>query len=270
MSAAHELGTDAALEARDLGLRLGSARVLDGVSARFARGTLTVILGPNGAGKSTLLRALLGLTPVQSGEVRLDGRPLTAWSRAERARRLAYLGQGEPLPEEASVRDTAALGRGVHRWLWGLLPHPLAAPDPGEAAAVERALARTDTLRLAGRRVGSLSGGERQRVGLARALAGEPEYLLLDEPTNHLDVGYGLELLRLLRHEAARGLGVVAVLHDLNLAARADRLLLLYAGRLLAEGPPEAVLTPHTLERAYGLRAQVLRAGGRLVVVPED
>ncbi len=270
MSAAPALTPDAALEARDLSVRLGQTRVLDAVSARFVRGQLTVILGPNGAGKSTLLRALLGLTPPTAGEVHLDGRPLSAWGRAERARRLSYLGQGEPLPEDATVRDTAALGRGVHRWLWGLLPNPLGAPDAGADLAVKRALARTDTLRLAERRVGQLSGGERQRVGLARALAGEPDYLLLDEPTNHLDVGYGLDLLRLLRAEAQGGLGVVAVLHDLNLAARADHLLLLHAGQVLAEGPPHAVLTPEHLLTAYGLRASLLTVGARLVVVPED
>lgn len=256
------------LEARELHVRAGSFPAVRGVTATFRTGEFAAVVGPNGAGKSTLLRALLGLSVPEAGEVRLSGRPVQAWPRPERARTLAYLAQGETLPPDARVRDVVALGRGAGEWRWGLFPtRPW---TPADEAAVESALERTDTLRFQDRRVADLSGGERQRVGLARALAAEPRFLLLDEPTNHLDLAYGLEVIRHARCEAAGGLGVIAVLHDLNLAARADRLLLLHGGRVLAGGTPEEVLTPAHLQAAYGLRARVLRDGTRLLVIPED
>lgn len=256
------------LEAHDLHVRAGSFPAVRGVSAAFHAGQFAAVIGPNGAGKSTLLRALLGLSVPEAGEVRLAGRPLREWSRAERARTLAYLAQGETLPLDARVRDVVALGRGAGEWRWGLIPtRPWTSADE---EAVTEALRRTDTLRFADRRVADLSGGERQRVSLARALAAQPRFLLLDEPTNHLDLAYGLEVIRHARCEAAGGLGVVAVLHDLNLAARADRLLLLHEGRVLAQGPPQEVLTPAHLHAAYGLRVRVIRDAGRLLVIPED
>nr|WP_189101320.1 ABC transporter ATP-binding protein [Deinococcus knuensis] len=239
-----------------------------GVSATFAPGEFTAVIGPNGAGKSTLLRALIGLTPVTRGEVRLAGRPLRSWSRAERSRALAFLAQSEGLPAAARVRDVVALGRGAGDWRFGLLPRsPWTAEDE---AAVDAALDRTDTRRFEDRRVSELSGGEAQRAALARALAAQPRFLLLDEPTNHLDLAYALDVVRYLRCEVAGGLGVVAVLHDLNLAARADRLVLLHAGQVLATGTPREVLTPANLLAAYGVRVRVVQDSDRLLVIPED
>ncbi|WP_051086999.1 ABC transporter ATP-binding protein [Deinococcus apachensis] len=256
------------LGAHDLHVRAGSFPAVRGVSACFQAGQFAAVIGPNGAGKSTLLRALLGLNTPETGEVWLSGRSLRGWPRSERARRLAYLAQGEVLPPDARVRDVVALGRGAGEWRWGLIPtRPWTQADED---AVTDALTRTDTLRFADRRVSELSGGERQRVSLARALAGQPRFLLLDEPTNHLDLAYGLEVIRHARCEAAGGLGVIAVLHDLNLAARADWLLLLHEGRALAQGTAEEVLTPANLHAAYGLRARVMRDADRLLVIPED
>ncbi len=255
------------LEARGVRVSLGGAPVLRGVSAAFPAGQLSALIGPNGAGKTTLLRALLGLLRPEAGEVCLLGRPLSAWRRAERARLLAYLAQGDPLPEEASALEVAALGRGAGDWLGGLLPlRPETARD---RAAVWGALEKTGTAPFAARRVADLSGGERQRVGLARALAAEPRFLLLDEPTNHLDLGHQLDLLRTLRAEVGTGMGAVMVLHDLSLAARADVLVLLRAGEVLAAGAPGEVLTPENLYAAYGVRVTVERLNGRLLVVPE-
>ncbi len=256
------------LEARGLHVRAGTHPAVRGVSAAFRAGEFAAVIGPNGAGKSTLLRALLGLSRSEAGEVWLCGRPLAEWTRAERARTLAYLAQGEELPLDARVRDVVSLGRGAGAWRWGLIPtRPWTRADED---AVTAALERTDTRHFEDRRVRELSGGERQRVSLARALAAGPRFLLLDEPTNHLDLAYGLEVVRHLRCEVAGGLGVVAVLHDLNLAARADRLLLLAGGRVLAQGTAAEVLTPAHLHAAYGLRARVTRDGERLLVIPED
>ena len=256
------------LEARGVHVRAGQTLAVRGVDATFRTGEFAANIGPNGAGKSTLLRALLGLSGLEAGEVRLSGRPLHAWSRAERSRRLAYLAQSEPLPPETRVRDVVTLGRGAGEWRWGLLPtRPWSEADE---EAVNRALERTDTRRFEDRRVSELSGGEGQRVALARALAAGPELLLLDEPTNHLDLAYTLDLMRSLRREVEAGLGVIAVLHDLNLAARADRLLLLSRGEVLATGTPAEVLTPEHIAAAYGVRVDVTEQAGRPLVIPAD
>ncbi|MGY2897191.1 iron complex transport system ATP-binding protein [Deinococcus sp. UYEF24] len=257
------------LAAENLSVRAGRMLAVRGVTAEFRRGQLTAIIGPNGAGKSTLLRALMGLDAPAIGAVMLAGRPLSAWSRRERASRLAYLAQGEALPLGTRVREVVALGRGAGEWRWGLLP-PLALEGGGEAQAVEDSMRRVGVLAFAERRVEDLSGGERQRVSLARALAADPQFLLLDEPTNHLDLAYALSLMDTLRQEARSGLGVVTVLHDLNLAARADGVLLLDQGQVVAQGSPEAVLTPEHLQAVYGVKVAVLRHGDQLVVVPES
>ncbi|MDV6374532.1 ABC transporter ATP-binding protein [Deinococcus arenicola] len=265
---AHSAPLSDTLEAQNLHVHAGTFPAVRGVNARFDVGTFSAVIGPNGAGKSTLLRALLGLNKPESGEVCLFGRPLGKWSRPERSRALAYLAQTEGLPDATKVRDVVALGRGAGDWRFGLLPTRPWTDD--DDAAVDSALDRTDTRRFEARKVAELSGGERQRVALARALAGEPRFLLLDEPTNHLDLAYALEVIRYLRCEVAGGLGVVAVLHDLNLAARADWLLLLHQGQVLAAGPPETVLTPENLLAAYGVRVSVLSHGNKLIVLPED
>ncbi|AFZ66870.1 ABC transporter ATP-binding protein [Deinococcus peraridilitoris] len=256
------------LEARELHVQLGTTAVLRGASVRFRAGQLSVVVGPNGAGKSTLLRALLGLETAQQGEVRLMDRPLKVWRRADKARTLAYLAQGEGLPEEACARDIVTLGRGAGGWLWGLLP--LQGESDADRRAVEEAMRRTDTLKFAERRVSELSGGERQRVALARALASEPKFLLLDEPTNHLDLKYQLELLRYLRCEVAGGLGAVLVVHDLNLAARADHVVLMHGGEVLAQGAPHEVLSATAIERAYGVRVHIEHVRSRMLIVPVE
>ena len=260
------------LEALNLSVKAGDLLAVQHLSAAFERGRFSAIIGPNGAGKSTLMRALAGLTPIQGGEVRYGGRSLSSYSRRERAGLLAYLAQTESLPSETNVRDVVALGRGAGEWLWGLFasnPLSLGGFSAEDEGKIDCALLRTDTARFAERRVADLSGGEQQRVSLARALAADPQFLLLDEPTNHLDFAYALSLLDILRQEVRNGLGVVAVLHDLNLAARADHLVLLSEGRVVAQGRPETVLTPEHLGAVYGIQVAVFKHAGRLVVVPE-
>ena len=230
-----------------------SKPVLYGINLEVHAGEVVALIGPNGAGKTTLLKLMAGLLRPQNGVVRAP---------EPRARAIAYLAQSEPLPTDFSALEIVRLGRLPFQGFWGR-------ETRDDASAVERAMQRTDTLEFRDRAIGTLSGGERQRVALARALAQEPKLLLLDEPTNHLDLAHQTDLMALLRREALGGLGVVMVVHDLNLAAHADRCLLLSDGRILADGTPTDVLNPETLEPVYGVHLETLRASdGRVVVVP--
>jgi iron complex transport system ATP-binding protein len=197
-------------------------------------GNVTGVIGPNGAGKTTLLRALAGVSS-GPGTVMIDGKPVRPHPRT-----LAWLPASRDAvwPMTASALVTLGLGPG-------------APPDP---AAVEAALAACDAAHLATRAVNQLSTGERARVLLARALVARPAWLLLDEPIANLDPGHRLDVLALLAAEAARGAGIVLALHDLDLAARCDRLLLIDGGRLVADGPPGDVLADGQLAASFGVK----------------
>nr|WP_246294923.1 ABC transporter ATP-binding protein [Schlegelella koreensis] len=212
---------------------MGGRLVLDGVNLEIGAGW-TALVGPNGAGKSTLLRALAGLQPLSRGAVLLDGEDVHRIRPARRAARLAWLAQQGEVTGELSVRETVELGRIAHLGLMGT-------PGPADREAVDRAIALTECGAWERRRLHDLSGGERQRVLLARVLATEAPLLLLDEPTTHLDAPHQVMLTRLLRR-IARGedgpRAVLSVLHDLPIALRADRLLVLERGRLRAGGAP--------------------------------
>lgn len=256
------------LSATNLHVQAGTFTAVKGVNMQFKQGQFSVIIGPNGAGKSTLLRALLGLNQPTQGQVYLEKRPLHQWSRSERSQKLAYLAQGEHLPLETTVRNVVSLGRGTGGWKWGLIPtQPWTETDE---QAVNNALDRTDTRRFEHRKIIELSGGEQQRVALARALVAGPDFLLLDEPTNHLDLTYTLEIFRYIRCEVAEGLGVIAVLHDLNLAARAEQIYLLHQGKVHAGGSPEEVLTSNNIQQVYNVKAEVIKQNERLLVIPKD
>jgi iron complex transport system ATP-binding protein len=232
---------------------------LKGVSLRLLPGEFVALLGPNGAGKSTLLRLLLGLEAPRRGGVYLDGLPLYRYGSYERGRRLAYLPQAGPVPEGLWVEEVVRLGRLPHQGLLGR-------EGREDKEAVEWALEVTRTAAFRDRPLGALSGGERQRVLLARALAARPQYLLLDEPLNHLDLEHQAGLLGLLLGLARGGMGVLAVLHDPNQAARADRVVFLKEGRVLAEGRPGELLTEPFLQGVYGPSVRVAWAEGRPVV----
>ena len=235
--------------------------VLADASATFAAGRITVILGPNGAGKTSLLRAAAGLIVPSAGKIAIDGRAIAAMRRDDRARTIGYLPQSGDVAWNMPARDVVALGR---------LPHRAGVAE--DIAAVLSAMAATDTEQFAERRVGELSGGERARVLLARVLAGEPQWLLADEPLASLDPAHQLDLLDRLRGQAARGVGVVVVLHDLVQAARvADEILLLRDGRVCAFGPPDEVLTQQHLRDAFGVDVLLFAdAQGRMLPVPAD
>ena len=242
-------------------VRLGGVPVLERVSLAVAAGELIGLIGPNGAGKSTLLRAAAGLEPLAAGGVTLLGRPVAGLDRRERAKAMAYLPQHGPVHWPLPVRDLVALGRLPHRAAF-------AASGDDDAAAVARALERAGVAAFAARPIDTLSGGERGRALLARALAGEPALLLADEPTASLDLAHQLQIMELLAGLAAGGMAVIAVLHDLGLAARiCPRLVLLDRGRIAADGPPAAVLTPERLAAVYGIDGALETVDGIPVLV---
>jgi ABC-type cobalamin/Fe3+-siderophores transport system ATPase subunit len=243
-------GPAALLEARGISVARGGSEVLRDVTLALGRGEALALVGPNAAGKSTLLRALAGLLRPSAGEVCLHGRPLRSWRREALARAVALVTPEEEGPPMLTVADRVALGRYPHRG-------PFRPFTPADREAVSRALAQTGIAGLAGRTLGTLSAGERQLATLARGLAQEPEALLLDEPSAHLDIGHQLRLFRVLDEVRARGVAVLAVVHDLQRAAAwAERMVLVARGRIAASGAPDAVLTSTAGADAFEVSVQ--------------
>jgi iron complex transport system ATP-binding protein len=238
------------LRATELSVSLAGTVIVDQTSLALERGKLTVLVGPNGAGKTTLMRALAGLLPAE-GRIELQGRPLREFSARERARHIAYLPQGHVFHWPMSVAAVVALGRHPHADAFA----PLSDAD---RVAVGRALAATAIEPWAARTVTTLSGGERARVALARALATQAPILLADEPTMSLDPRHQLVVMELLARAAHGGGAVLAVVHDLTLAARfADRIVMMERGRLVAEGSAREVLTPVRIAEVFGVEAAI-------------
>ncbi|MFJ8884306.1 heme ABC transporter ATP-binding protein [Streptomyces sp. NPDC102402] len=251
----------AAAEAAGAGVRLGGRRVLDSVELTVRAGEVLALVGPNGAGKSTLLAALAADLPVDDGGIRVDGRPVTAWSAAELALRRAVLPQSASLAFPFPVEDVVRMGRA---------PWAGTAREDEVEEAVAAAMAATEVAGFADRPFSALSGGERARVALARVLAQRAPLLLLDEPTAALDLRHQELVLRICRERAAAGDAVVVVLHDLGLAAAyADRAVVLHGGRVAAAGPPAEVFTDALLGEVYRQPVEVFphpRTGVPLVV----
>ncbi|MFF2352982.1 ABC transporter ATP-binding protein [Kitasatospora sp. NPDC058115] len=253
------------LEARGLTLAYEARTVAEELSLRIPDGKVTVIVGPNACGKSTLLRALGRLLKPVRGAVLLDGEELARVPTKQIARRIGLLPQSPSAPEGIAVADLVSRGRQPHQSWW----QQWSAEDE---AAVAEALERTSTAELAERGVDELSGGQRQRVWIAMALAQGTDILLLDEPTTFLDIAHQVEVLDLVRRlNVERGRTVVAVLHDLNQAARyADHLVAMRAGRIVAEGPPVEVVTAELVREVFGLESVVVPdpVTGTPLVVP--
>lgn len=220
------------------------------LSFQVQSGELLALIGPNGAGKSTVLRALAQLLPHQ-GRVLLDGEDLARLAPHQRARRLAYLAQGDQVAWPLQVRDFVALGRLPHQGRWRL-----ASASKTDQNAVDAALSAMHLTDMTERHLHALSGGERARARLARAMAVQAPLLLADEPVAALDPYHQLSVMELLRAQCNAGHAVVVVLHDLTLASRfCDRVLLLQGGRAVACGAPRHVLTPAHLQRVYQVQA---------------
>ena len=249
------------LRVENVTVRLGGQPVIQDFTTAFARGRVTALLGPNGAGKTTLLSCLAGLRRPDAGRVTLDGVEITALERRARARRVGLLPQNGEVHWDIDVAALVALGRFPHRGRWG--------ESAEDQRAVERAMSATDVTQFSSRSAMRLSGGERSRVLLARVLAGEPEWLLADEPLASLDPAHQIDVLDRLRDVAARGAGVIVVLHDLSQAARvADDVVLMRAGRIVEQGARDGVMAASQLRETFGIEVHVGRAedGDRFVV----
>ena len=262
---------DVAIRLRGLTLGYGPASappIVEDLDLDVPAGRVTAIIGANGCGKSTLLRGLTRQLAPRAGSIEVLGRDAARVSARDYARTVALLPQHPVAPEGMTVAQLVARGRHPHRGLLG-------GRAAGDDAAIASALERTDLVELAEREAGTLSGGQRQRAWLALVLAQQTPVVLLDEPTSYLDLSHQVEVLDLVRAlPDPRGGGratVVAVLHELNLAARsADHIVAMAAGRVVAQGTPGEVIVPEVLAEVFGLDADVVADPllGHPVVLP--
>jgi len=255
-------------ELRGSGLDIGydGRTVIDAVDIAIPPGSFTVIVGPNACGKSTLLRALARLLRPSAGTVTLDGRDIHSIPAKELARSLGLLPQSSQAPEGITVADLVARGRFAHQRLF-------ARWSRDDERAVADAMDRTGVTALRDRPVDELSGGQRQRVWIAMVLAQQTPLILLDEPTTYLDIAHQMDVLNLLHELNAAGRTVVAVLHDLNHAARyASHIIAMKAGQVIASGAPDKVITAQNVSEVFGLQTDVIPdpVTGNPMVVPHD
>jgi ferric enterobactin transport system ATP-binding protein len=258
--------TDDRLEARAVTLAYDRRTIARDLDVAVPDGSFTVIIGPNGCGKSTLLRAFSRLLPPREGDIVLDGRSIHAYGAKEAARRIGLLPQDSAAPDGITVTELVQRGRYPYH---SLFRQHTAEDD----VAVEEAMAATGVSEFADRLVDELSGGQRQRVWIAMALAQRTPTLLLDEPTTFLDISHQIDLLDLFSELHREGRTVVAVLHDLNHAARyATHLVVMKAGAVVAAGAPADVVTAALVEEVFGLRSIVIDdpLTGTPLVVPHS
>ncbi|MDB5984490.1 MAG: iron-hydroxamate transporter ATP-binding subunit [Pseudomonas sp.] len=227
--------------------------LLQPLDLKLPHGQMIGLIGHNGSGKSTLIKLLARQQLPTSGQLTLDGQPLESWKSRDFARQVAYLPQQLPAADELTVRELVCFGRYPWHGAFGRF-------GAEDRAQVDRAMELTHTQEYATQRVDDLSGGERQRVWLAMLLAQNSRYLLLDEPTSALDIAHQVEVLSLVRklsHEL--DLGVIVVLHEINMAARyCDHLVALHSGNLLTQGAPAELMNSATLGAIYGIGMGVM------------
>jgi iron complex transport system ATP-binding protein len=253
-----------AMHAHIASLSLARTPILRDIDLQLTPGRWTAIVGPNGAGKSTLLRALAGVhdgDARMTGQISWQGRPLADWPLRERARHVAWLGQAEAGSQDLRAQDVVMLGR---------LPHQawLAAPSDADLQAVREAMQSTHCWDWRCRPMGQLSGGERQRVLLARALAVQARVLLMDEPLSHLDPPHQADWLDIVHEQLARGVTVVSVLHELNMALMADELVLMREGRVVHHGPSHDPAAHAALAAVFDGRIRLVELEGQWLALP--
>lgn len=237
--------------------------VVRDIALEVEPGEFIAVVGPNGAGKSTLLKLMAGLLDNFSGSIAFMGRPIDQFSPRELARRVAVVPQETHVAFPFTVEEMVLMGRLPYR-------SGFVFDTAEDSAYAAEAMVRTDTRTLARRTFAELSGGERQRVVLAGALAQKPEMLLLDEPTVYLDMKHQVEFYEILEQLNAQGMTVLAVTHDINLAARyAKRMIAVRHGGIVLDGPPDEILTPENLHEIFEISAAVVdRPGGGKYVIP--
>jgi iron complex transport system ATP-binding protein len=237
------------LEAKGISVSRHDHRIVADASLSVSSGELVGLIGPNGAGKSTLLKAALGIIPKDAGAVLLDGQDFFGLASRARAQRVSFLPQERRVEWRLPARDVVMLGRYPHHAGFG-------GSTPEDTAAVDRALEDADCREIADRPVAVLSGGERTRILLARTLAVEAPLLLADEPIAALDPYHQLHVMEILKALTRKGVGVLAIIHDLALAARfMDRIVLMHRGAVVADGAPKDVLKPELLASVYRIEA---------------
>ena len=234
---------------KNLSAGYGNRDVLKNLSASAKAGEFIALIGPNGCGKSTLLKTLCGLIKPSTGEVKIDGTPLSAIPLKKRARAIAYLAQSREALPAMRVKDVIKLGRAPYRGGLGKIS------EDGQSA-IKAAIAKTQSEAFIERRFDSLSGGEQARVLLARALIVQAPVLLADEPIAALDTFYQLSMMDILKAEAESGKTVIAALHDLSLAAQfATRIWVMHQAEIVADDTPKDALSEDTLAKVFGIRA---------------
>lgn len=260
----HGASAASPLRAETLSVQYDKRTIIESLSVTIPLNSFTVIIGPNACGKSTLLRALSGLLKPERGHVMLDGKELATYKAKEVARRLGLLPQTAIAPDGIAVADLVARGRYPHQSIFRQWTEV-------DEQIVAGAMEATGTSSLAGRLVDELSGGQRQRVWVAMALAQQTPLLLLDEPTTFLDIAHQIELMELFTELNADGHTLVAVLHDLNHAARyATHLIAMKDGAIVAQGDPRDIVTEALVEEVFDLPCKVIEdpVTGTPLVVP--
>ncbi|AWJ92150.1 iron ABC transporter ATP-binding protein (plasmid) [Azospirillum baldaniorum] len=248
------------IDVKNITKRYNGTVVLDGVSLSLPAGGVISLIGANGAGKSTLLSIISRLLPMSSGTVEIDGLDVTTTPGEVLARRLSILRQDNQIMSRLTVEDLVAFGR---------YPHSKGRLTDEDRKHIAKALRYLDLEPLAGRFLDELSGGQRQRAFIAMVLCQDTEYILLDEPLNNLDVKHAVAMMKLFRRTADEfGKTVVLVLHDINFAScYSDRIVAMRDGRVVHQGPPEAIITPDVIRDVYGVEAQVMENAGQRIAL---